>query len=82
MSVDIVDDLEYAEELIGQMLEALHDHGELSFDDYCRPTCQQEKDYADEDAEFVHDDCCGCPCHNDDADHLANMAFGPIGGES
>lgn len=38
----------------------------VDFDDYCRPSCDEEKVYALDDPEFEHDDCCGCPCHERD----------------
>lgn len=48
MSADSVDDLHYAEDIIGPAL----DEAEA----YCRPTCGH-LDFGE-----CHDDCCGCPC--------------------
>lgn len=78
MSVDIVDDLHYAEDRIGQLEAAIRRHigpadrhtpalyselRALIDEDYCRPSCEAGKEYDDE-----HDPDCGCPCHEAEDD--------------
>lgn len=52
MSMDTVDDLEYAEGFLS----------DADLVGYCRPTCQAEGS-TDPDACHSGDDC-GCPCHD------------------
>lgn len=59
MSMDSVDDLEHAEDLIGEAIA----RGCLT-DDYCRPTCQANGPRAD--CESEDPETCGCLCHNKD----------------
>jgi hypothetical protein len=54
MSADSVDDLLYAEDILGG--------AGLIGDDYCRPTCGRLDALPGDDG--CSDDCCGCPCHN------------------
>lgn len=64
MSVDIVDDLQHAEDLLG---------GAGLLEDYCRPSCGEAEDRAS-----CADDCCGCPCHSDSAFNADTQTWEPI----
>jgi len=54
MSMDTVDDLEYAEGFVPADVLATS---------YCRPTCRAEGS-TDPDEECMSGDTCGCPCHD------------------
>lgn len=66
MSMDSIDDLEAAEELIDLLEVALRD---ACIDDpalravaeYCRPTCDAHGE--PHRTEAPHSSACGCPCH-------------------
>jgi hypothetical protein len=34
--------------------------------DYCRPSCRDAEEVMGDNLEYVHDDTCGCPCHQGD----------------
>jgi hypothetical protein len=52
--MDMVDNLEYAEGLLG---------GAALLDGYCRPTCSARENADGECQEDGGRDDCGCPCH-------------------
>lgn len=56
MSMDMVDNLEYAEGLLG---------GAGLLDGYCRPTCSARDNADGECQEDGGREDCGCPCHSE-----------------
>lgn len=77
MSLDQVDDLEAAEDLIGRLEEQLRDLATWSDRPlerpvldaissaitYCRPSCDMHGTPHLDPADGTVDDDCGCPCH-------------------
>lgn len=52
--------------IIGCDMEEVRIANAVLADPFCRPSCEQEKEWAEDDPGYEHDDCCGCPCHSRD----------------